>query len=213
MATRMTNRTHRVRSARTSTLAIGRSTGAMTGSLLMLLGIWGALIPFVGHYFGYGFTPDATWQWTAARGWLEVAPGAATFLAGMLISSSGNRATTVFSGLLAAAAGGWFVLGPIATPLWSPGSIGIPVGGAAQQFLERVGMFSGLGALIVLFAAIAIGRATAVAAKVADSQLTAETSDDVYPASTQSANTSADWPSATSDDDTVATTPISRQPI
>jgi len=188
----------------------------MTGSLLMLLGIWGAIIPFVGHYFGYGFTPDNTWQWTAARGWLEVAPGAATFLAGMLISYSANRATTVFSGMLAAAAGGWFILGPIAIPLWSPGSLGTPVGGAAQQFLERVGMFSALGALIVLFAAIAIGRATAVATKVADSQLAAENTDEtdeIYPASAPVTRAGANWPSASSDDDTVATTPISRKPI
>ena len=32
--------------------------GRLTGGLLMLLGAWGALVPFVGPYFGYAYTPD-----------------------------------------------------------------------------------------------------------------------------------------------------------
>ena len=48
-----------------------RSRGAMSGFLLILLGVWGALIPFVGPYFDFAFTPDQAWAWTDARGWLR----------------------------------------------------------------------------------------------------------------------------------------------
>jgi hypothetical protein len=54
----------------TGTLRIPRSKGAVSGVLLVLLGIWGALIPFVGPYFHYAYTPDRTWDYTTGRLWL-----------------------------------------------------------------------------------------------------------------------------------------------
>ena len=54
-------------------LQMPRSRGAASGFLLILLGVWGALIPFVGPRFDFAFTPDQEWIWTNARGWLEVA--------------------------------------------------------------------------------------------------------------------------------------------
>jgi hypothetical protein len=39
-------------------LRVRRSRGVLSGLLLVLLGIWGALIPFIGPYFHYAFTPD-----------------------------------------------------------------------------------------------------------------------------------------------------------
>jgi hypothetical protein len=147
---------------RPSRLAMARSRGAVTGPLLMLLGAWGALIPFIGHSFGYGFTPDNTWAWTAARGWLEVAPGCAAFLGGALLMTTGNRLSAMVGGWLAAAAGAWFVLGTVVSPWWSAGDIGTPTGGTSLAVWERIGMFSGLGIVIVLFAAMALGRASVV---------------------------------------------------
>ena len=44
-----------------------RSRGAASGLLIVLLGIWGGLIPFVGPSFDYSFTPDASWHWTTGR--------------------------------------------------------------------------------------------------------------------------------------------------
>ncbi|EUA34713.1 hypothetical protein I552_5502 [Mycobacterium xenopi 3993] len=55
-------------------LHMPRSRGAITGLLLVLLGAWGALIPFVGPYLDFAYTPNQPWTWTAARGWLEVFP-------------------------------------------------------------------------------------------------------------------------------------------
>ena len=38
-------------------LHMPRSRGAVSGLLLIILGVWGALIPFVGPYFHFAYTP------------------------------------------------------------------------------------------------------------------------------------------------------------
>jgi hypothetical protein len=128
----------------------------------MLLGAWGALVPFIGHFFGYGFTPDDTWHWTAARGWLEVLPGGVAFGAGFVITASAHRVSATIGGWLAAAAGAWFVLGNVVSPWWSSGFIGTPTGSTDRMVLERIGMFSGLGVVIVGLAGIALGRISVI---------------------------------------------------
>ena len=40
---------------RTEVLRLPRTTGAMSGLLILLLGVWGGLIPFIGPYFHYAF--------------------------------------------------------------------------------------------------------------------------------------------------------------
>ena len=149
---------------RSGRFAMRRSRGAVSGLLLVSLGAWGALIPFIGHYFSFGFTPDANWTWTAARAWLEVLPGAVTLLAGLLLVGATNRAGAHFAAWAAAAAGAWFALGHTFSPLWSAGYLGTPDGGSTRAVWEQVGMFSGLGVLVVLLAAIAIGRTSLTAA-------------------------------------------------
>jgi hypothetical protein len=125
----------------------------------MLLGAWGALIPFFGHSFGYGYTPSNTWTWTAARGYLEVLPGIGAFLGGALLTISAHRAAAAFGGWVAAASGSWFVLGTVVAPRWwDPGNIGTPVGGYSQAVWDRIGMFTGVGMLIVYLAALSLGR-------------------------------------------------------
>lgn len=136
-----------------------RSRGAMSGFLLILLGIWGALVPFVGPNFDFAFSPDQAWTWTTARGWLEVLPGAATALGGLLLLMSRNRATAMFGGWLTVLAGAWFVVG---RALASPLGIGDPGAPVAANETKRVWLeltyFYGLGALIVFLGAIALGR-------------------------------------------------------
>jgi MFS family permease len=154
-----------IRSRRTpqpSRLVMARSRGAITGPLLMVLGAWGALVPFIGHSFGFGFTPNNTWAWTAARGWLEVLPGAAAFVGGALLTTSAHRISATFGAWIAAASGAWFIVGTLVGPLWSAGNIGVASGTGHHQVYEQLGMFSGLGVVIVLLAAIAIGRVSVV---------------------------------------------------
>src|SRR4029077_2376676 len=110
-----------------SRLQMPRSRGAATGFLLILLGLWGALVPFVGPYFDFAFTPDQEWVWTIARGWLEVLPGAATVIGGLLLLGARNRATAMLGGWLTVLAGAWFVVGrALAGPL-GLGEAGTPV--------------------------------------------------------------------------------------
>jgi hypothetical protein len=136
-----------------------RSRGAASGFLLVLLGVWGALVPFVGPYFDFAFTPDQEWMWTTARGWLEVLPGAVTVVGGLLLLTSRNRFTAMLGGWLTVLAGAWFVVGrALAGPL-GIGDVGTPV---AATETKRVALdltyFYGLGALIIFLGAIALGR-------------------------------------------------------
>ncbi|OMC38177.1 hypothetical protein A5740_03635 [Mycobacterium sp. GA-1841] len=144
---------------RGSRLRMRRSRGAASGLLLVLLGLWGALIPFIGPYFDFAFTPDQAWVWTSARGWLEVLPGAVTALGGLLLLVSGNRATAHFGAWLAVLGGAWFVIGrALAGPL-GIGDAGMPIAVTdAKRVSLELAYFSGLGALIVLLGAMAVGR-------------------------------------------------------
>jgi hypothetical protein len=141
-------------------LRVRRSRGVLSGLLLVLLGIWGALIPFIGPYFHYAYTPDKAWVYTTGRLWLEILPGAAVFLGGLIVLTSSYRPTAHFGAWLAALSGAWFVLGSLVGPTWigmhmEPGT---PVGDSTTRALEQIGFFTGLGVAIVLLAAMAIGR-------------------------------------------------------
>jgi hypothetical protein len=140
-------------------LQMPRSRGAASGFLLILLGLWGALIPFVGPYFDFAFTPDNEWVWTAARGWLEVLPGAVTVLGGFLLLSSRNRFTAMLGGWLTVIAGAWFVVGrALAGPL-GLGDAGAPVAATeTERVVRELAFFYGLGALVIFLGAIALGR-------------------------------------------------------
>ena len=140
-------------------LQMPRSRGAASGFLLILLGVWGALVPFVGPYFDFAFTPDREWAWTAARGWLEVLPGAVTAVGGFLLLSSRNRFTAMLGGWLTVFAGAWFVVGrALAGPL-GLGDAGSPVAATeTKRVVLELAYFYGLGVLIVFLGAIALGR-------------------------------------------------------
>ncbi len=150
-----------------SGLAMPRRRGALIGFCLIVLGIWGGIVPFIGPYFHYAFNNLDKWHFTYGRLWLNILPGAATALAGLMLLGSGNRATAVFAGWLAALAGAWFVVGPQISRFWNHGIIqaGHPLGGYTRQTLEQLGFYYALGAAIMFLAAIAIGRASLVAAR------------------------------------------------
>jgi hypothetical protein len=140
-------------------MTIARSRGAASGFLLILLGIWGALIPFVGPYFDFAYSPDQPWVWTDARGWLEVLPGAVTVLGGFLLLSSRNRASATLGGWLAVVAGAWFVAGRAFASMLAIGEVGVPAATTpAKTVALELAYFSGLGALIVFLGALAVGR-------------------------------------------------------
>ena len=148
-------------------LQMRRSRGAASGTLLVLLGLWGALIPFVGPYFHFAYTPDTGWTYTTARLWLEILPGAAVFLGGVLLIIATSRYVALFGAILAAAAGAWFTLGTTLSPLWNNH---VTLGGSPasttvyMRIMEQLGFFSALGVVIVFIAAAAFGRIASVPA-------------------------------------------------
>ena len=144
---------------RGSRMRIPRSRGAVSGFLLILLGVWGALIPFVGPHFDLAWGNNQEWMWSAARGWLEVLPGAATVLGGLLLLTSRNRATAMFGGWITVLAGAWFVVGrPVAEAL-RIGDVCRPLASTDAKFaLLDLTYFSGLGAVIVFLGALVLGR-------------------------------------------------------
>lgn len=145
-------------------LAMRRSRGAASGFLLVLLGVWGAVIPFVGPYFGYTFGVTVPWFFTYDRLWLNILPGIAVFVGGLILGPSTNRASGGLGAWLALVGGIWFTIGPVISQLWRVGGlaapIGEPLGPNSLQMLEQLGYFYGLGALITALAGVALGRLT-----------------------------------------------------
>ncbi|MFZ1163974.1 hypothetical protein [Mycobacterium sp.] len=142
-------------------LHMPRSRGAVSGLLLVILGAWGALIPFIGPYLHFGYPPDKAWVWSTARAWLEVFPGAVTALGGFLLLISGNRATAMFGGWLAVIAGAWFVVGRTLAPTLRLGDVGQPIAATdARRAVIEIASFSGLGALIVFLGGAVLARVT-----------------------------------------------------
>ncbi|HZQ32252.1 MAG TPA: hypothetical protein VFB19_11015 [Mycobacterium sp.] len=145
--------------ARGGRMQIPRSRGAASGFLLILLGAWGALIPFIGPYFDFAWGTNDVWVWTAPRGWLEVLPGVATAVGGLLLLASGNRATAMLGGWLTVLAGAWFVTGRSFASLLNIGDVGRPLAETAAKYAALdLAYFSGLGAVIVFLGALALGR-------------------------------------------------------
>jgi hypothetical protein len=171
----------RVRNGRSiATWRVPRTRGAASGILLVLLGAWGALVPFVGPHFNFAYTPNSTWTVTEGRLWLEVLPGAVAFLGGLILVAATSRAIGLWAGWLTAVAGAWFVVGPVVSKLWANGQTqaGAPVGGSTlRAVVEELAFFSGLGVVILFLAATALGRFSVIGvrdAEVAAAQLAAD---------------------------------------
>ena len=198
-------------------MRIPRSRGGVSGVLLILLGAWGGLAPFVGPYFRFAYTPDKAWAYTSGRLWLSVVPGAAALLGGLLVTIASHRAAGCVGAFVAALGGAWFIVGTVVIRLVvTNGSIspGTPLGGplgplssTTRVLVEGLGFFIGTGALIVFFGALALGRFSVVGvrdAALAEELLTAvptgayaagQTPEDTsYPSTTGQFPTSTQFP-------------------
>jgi hypothetical protein len=141
-------------------MRVPRTRGAVSGALIALLGAWGALIPFIGPSFGYSIGPDDAWNWTNGRLWLSLLPGVVAVVGGLTLMLSARRPTASFGALLGVLAGTWFIVGPTVSQLWNDGvsQAGTVHGSDTLQVFEVLGYFLALGALILYFAATALGR-------------------------------------------------------
>ena len=159
----------------------------MSGVLLVLLGIWGGLIPFVGPYVNYAYTPNHAWQITSGRVWLEILPAAGALLGGLILLLSKLRPTALLGASLAAASGAWFAVGSSLAPLWTNNipPQGYPVGGHVAKAIEQIGFFTGLGVVIVCIAAVALGRLSLVSVRDASAVERAATTPVAEPAAVE----------------------------
>jgi hypothetical protein len=174
-------------------LRVPRSRGALSGVFLVLLGLWGGLVPFVGPYADFAYTPNDTWVWTADRFWLNVLPALAAGLGGLIVLASANRAFAVFGAWLATLGGAWFIVGPTVSALWKATGVsatGAPIGDEAKQVAEQLAFFTGIGALVLFFGALALGRFTVVGIREVRYAETAA----AEPATVEAADTSTTQP-------------------
>jgi hypothetical protein len=144
---------------------IPRSRGAVSGVLLVLLGLWGGLAPFIGPYLHFGFSPDKAWAYTQGRLYYSLIPGAAVLIGGLFVLFTRNRAVGITGGILAALGGFWFGLGPgiVTIVLKKSINVGTPLAQMAtastlRSYTETIAFFGGLGLVVLFFAALAIGR-------------------------------------------------------
>ena len=70
---------------------IPRTRGGVCGVLLILLGLWGGLAPFIGPYFHFGYTPDKAWAYNSGRLYYSIIPAAAALVGGVLVTVTRNR--------------------------------------------------------------------------------------------------------------------------
>lgn len=159
----------------------------MSGALLILLGGWGGLVPLVGPYAHFAYTPDHAWALTSGRIWLEIVPGAVALLGGLILLASRLRPAALLGASMAAAAGAWFAIGSALAPLWTTSlpAQGKPVGGQLARAVEQISFLAGLGVVIAAVASIAIGRLSLVS--VRDQKAATRASETARPAATDGA--------------------------
>ena len=127
------------------------------GLLILILGLWGGLVPFVGPYFHFTLGPTKSWTWTTGRLWLDVVPGVIAVIGGLMLLSEGPRPAGKLGALLALAAGIWFAIGPSMSLLWnSAGAEGAGHGGKFVRVLEMLGYHTLLGTIIAALAGYAL---------------------------------------------------------
>jgi hypothetical protein len=133
--------------------------GLVTGLVLVVLGVWGAVAPFVVPALDIADGPAHEWTLTAGRGWLEVLPGIATVVGGLMLMTWRKRETATLGGWLAVIAGAWFVIGRTFASVLTMGSAGSAMTDTSTSTaVLQLGYFAAFGALIVLFGSVGVGR-------------------------------------------------------
>lgn len=84
----------------------------VVGVLIVLFGLFGIVLPFVGPLFGFGMGPDPAFALTEARIVRHLIPGAAIVVGGIMLLPS-VRASRIVGGVLAVAGGAWLTVAPV----------------------------------------------------------------------------------------------------
>ena len=143
-------------------LAMPRMSLEMSGFLILCLGAWGGIVPFVGPLFGYSADGAGSWRWDQAHALLFLIPGAVAVFAGLLIMTGAMAVIArpgllVFAGFLAAVCGAWLVVGPLAWPVLH-GSKFFVTASPLREFEYWIGYSLGPGGLLLALGAFVVGR-------------------------------------------------------
>lgn len=142
------------------TVFVNRPRGlALIGLLTVLDGAWGAIVPFIGPLFGFRSHGQDAWQLSSLHGTLYLAPGAVAVLFGLIIlarARSVTRGSVGFAGLVVAACGAWFVVGPALWPTFGTGPVFTPAATAMDNFIHQVGYNLGVGVILAILGGMAL---------------------------------------------------------
>ncbi|MHB1592657.1 MAG: hypothetical protein ACYCO9_03245 [Streptosporangiaceae bacterium] len=148
-----------------------RTTGLVSGLLLVLLGAWAGLAPFIAPYGGFGITPATPWHFDAGRLYFSVLPGAVVLIAGLIVAAGRLRPLAAGSALVAAIGGIWLGYGVVLTRALFPFRVaaamlahGTAIGATpARALLSAGALYYAPATLIVFAAALAVGRISVIA--------------------------------------------------
>jgi hypothetical protein len=132
-------------------------TTRVAGLIILVAGVWGGLAPFVGPYWHFTLGRDHTWAWSTASLYLNVLPGIAAALGGLILLGAGPWIAGRLGALLALAGGIWFAIGPDVSRLWhAGGAVGVAHGRTLTRTLEYLTFHTGIGVLITALAAYSL---------------------------------------------------------
>ena len=147
-------------------LRVARSSLFMVGLVAVLISVWGGIIPFLGPTFGYRADGSGSWHWNLAHTVLAFSPAIVGIFAGILILARApgtvqrsSRFGLGFAGLLALAAGGWFVVGPWAWQLTWGSSSYLVQATTLRTLANLLGYSFGPGLILVACGAFVLGWA------------------------------------------------------
>jgi hypothetical protein len=128
-----------------------------SGLIVVILGVWGVFIPFVGPYFGFDWRSGSdAWTWSESFGTISLAAGGCAALGGLAML--GGWGVLARLGCLAALTGGtWFVTGPLFHPLWHSAALGPTGHGRWLTVALELGYHTGIGLFVIGLAAYALG--------------------------------------------------------
>lgn len=136
----------------------------LLGLLIVLLGAWGGIVPYIGPRFGYRASGSGSFHWTTTHSLLYLAPGAVAVAWGLIIlatlAASGGRGLPVVKVLAALgviACGAWFVLGPVVWPIFSSAVVFAPAT-PLVRFVNEVGYNLGPGLLLAILGTVLLAR-------------------------------------------------------
>ena len=128
-----------------------------------LVGAWAAIAPYVAPTFGLRADGTSSWTWNLAHSWLAFAPGAAAFVAALVVLASASslglaraRFAVRLAGLFALACGAWLVVGPVAWPVLE-GTRYFVVSDSWGMLIRLLAFSFGPGLVLAAFGAYALG--------------------------------------------------------